>query len=155
MTSVRRDEGSALVEFTWLAVLLLVPLVYVVFTAGALQRAAFATTSAARDAGRAYATAPDDATGQARAALAARLAMRDQHVAWAVGDARLVECGACDFAPGSSFRVVVRTRIDLPFLPRWLCGRHGCPASIPVSATHVERIDCYAEVAASGSVAPC
>ena len=41
----RRDDGSALVEFTWLAILLMIPLVYVVLAAVSVQRAAFATTS--------------------------------------------------------------------------------------------------------------
>jgi hypothetical protein len=142
MTPMRRDDGSALVELVWLSLLLMVPLVYVVLVAAALQRAAFATTAAARDAGRAYATAADDASGEARAELAARVALADQHVAWGAGE-RLVECGECTFAPGSTFRVVVRTTVALPWIPRWMCGGHGCPGSIPVSATHVETIDCY------------
>ena len=44
MSRWRRDDGSALVEFTWLAILLMIPLVYVVLAAVSVQRAAFATT---------------------------------------------------------------------------------------------------------------
>src|SRR5207302_2756298 len=64
---LRRDDGSAVVEFVWLAVLLLVPLVYVVMAALSVQRAAFAETAAAREAARAYATAGSDAVGEERA----------------------------------------------------------------------------------------
>jgi hypothetical protein len=52
----RRDEqGSALVELTWLGILLLVPILWIVLSASEVQRGAFATSAAARAAGRAYA----------------------------------------------------------------------------------------------------
>ncbi|MDQ1747781.1 MAG: hypothetical protein QOD07_2044, partial [Frankiaceae bacterium] len=40
------DRGSAVVEFVWLGVLLMVPLVYVVMAALSVQGAAFAETAA-------------------------------------------------------------------------------------------------------------
>nr|MBA2464590.1 hypothetical protein [Nocardioidaceae bacterium] len=62
MRGRHRDEsGSALVEVTWLAILLLVPLVYVVLGVFEVQRASFGSTSAARAAGRAFVLAPDPA----------------------------------------------------------------------------------------------
>ena len=60
------DAGNALVEFTYLAVLLMIPLVYVLLSAFQVQRAAFGVTEAARQAGRAYTTAIDPAAGRAR-----------------------------------------------------------------------------------------
>ena len=72
------DDGNAIVEFSYLAVLLMVPLVYVLLSVFEVQRASFGVTEAARQAGRAYATADDPAQGRARAAAAASLAMRDQ-----------------------------------------------------------------------------
>ena len=72
------DDGNALVEFSYLAVLLMVPLVYVLLTVFQVQRASFGVTEAARQAGRAYATAADEVQGRARARAAARLAMQDQ-----------------------------------------------------------------------------
>ena len=74
------DGGNALVEFTYLAVLLMVPLVYVLLAGFQVQRAAFGATEAARQAGRAYARADSTAQGQARADAAARLAMTDQGI---------------------------------------------------------------------------
>ena len=130
----RRDNGSALVEFTWLAVLLMIPLVYVVLAAVSVQRAAFATTAAAREAARAYATASSDAEGEQRAEAAVALAMHDQGVRW-TPSGRVVACGACDFAPGSRFTVDLRTVVALPFVPRWMCGSR-CLAGIKVSGHH-------------------
>jgi hypothetical protein len=147
------DSGSAIVEFVWLAVLLMIPLVYVVLTAVSLQRTAFGVTEAARDAGRAYATAGSDGLGERRAEQATVLALRDQRVAWQP-EGRVVACGPCDYAPGSAFTVEVRTRVELPLLPRWLCG-HDCLAGIEVSAHHTERLSCYSGLGTPGSTEPC
>jgi hypothetical protein len=151
--SRRRDDGTALVEFVWLSVLLMIPVVYVVLTAVALQRAAFASTTAAREAARAYATAGSDADGEQRAETAVALAMRDQGIVW-VPSARVVACGACTYAPGSAFSVTLRTSVVLPLVPGWLCG-HRCRTAIPVVARHRERIDCYAGAGAAPSVGVC
>src|SRR5437763_15697043 len=99
----------------------MIPLVYVVLTAVSVQRAAFATTEAAREAARAYATASSDAEGEQRAEQAVALAMRDQGVAW-TPTGRVVSCGDCDFAPGSAFTVDLHKTVALPFVPPWLCG---------------------------------
>jgi hypothetical protein len=139
---LRRDDGSALVEFTWLAILLMIPLVYVVLAAVSVQRAAFATTAAAREAGRAYATASSDTDGEQRAEAAVALAMHDQGVRW-TPSGRVVSCGPCDFAPGSPFTVDLETVVSLPFVPHWMCGRR-CLAGIKVSGHHSEHIDCFA-----------
>ena len=45
----------------------IVPLIWIVISVFEVQQGAFATSAAARAAGRAYALAPDDATGEARA----------------------------------------------------------------------------------------
>ncbi len=81
MSRFRGDDGNAVVEFTWLAVLLMVPVVYVLVGLFQVQRAAFGVTEAARQAGRALARADDCASGMARARTAAGLAMSDQGIA--------------------------------------------------------------------------
>lgn len=142
MTARRRnDDGSALVEFVYLAMLLLVPLVYVVLTALTVQRNAFGLTSAARDAGRAYATAGSDGLGERRAEAAVALAMHDQGVDWSP-DGRVIRCDPCDYAPGSPFTVSLHSKVPLPLVPSWLCGGK-CLAGIGVSASHTERLSCY------------
>lgn len=142
MNRLRRDDGSAVVEFVWLGVLLLVPLVYVVLAALTVQGAAFAETAAAREAARAYATAGSDALGEQRAEAAVELVMHDHGVPW-TPSGRVVSCGSCTYAPGSTFIVDLRRTVALPFVPSWLCGRR-CVAGIVVSAHHRERIDCFA-----------
>jgi len=152
-SQLRRDDGTALVEFTWLAILLMIPLVYVVLAALSVQRAAFATTAAAREAARAYANAGSDADGELHAEQAVAIVMHDQGLTWAPSG-RVVACGDCDYAPGSDFTVDLHTRVALPFVPSWLCGSR-CVAGITVSAHHAERIDCFAGTGAIASGAPC
>jgi hypothetical protein len=74
----RDDAGSALIELSWLAIILLVPLIWIVISVFEVQRGAFATSAAARAAGRAYALAPDDATGAARARAVVHQVLADQ-----------------------------------------------------------------------------
>jgi hypothetical protein len=131
----RRDEsGTALVEVTWLAILLLVPLVYLVLAVYDVQRHAFATTAAARAAGRAFVLAPDVAQGSAAARAAAEVALRDQGVDAGDVDLRLTcrPAGDC-LAPGSVVRVDVHSQVRLPLVPSALGG--GAP-SVRVDARH-------------------
>jgi len=132
--SRRSEQGSALVELTWLGILLLVPLLWIVLSVFEVQRGAFAVSGAARAAGRAYALAPNDAVGRAHAEAAARQVMADQ----GVGEQPLglvVSCapaGDCH-APGTMITVDLRSRVDLPLLPDVLGG--GAP-SFALDATH-------------------
>ena len=74
------DAGSAIIEFVFVAVVVLVPLVYVVVAAAAIQRNQFAVSQAARDAGRAYATSDSAAQAAPRAEAAARIVLHDAHL---------------------------------------------------------------------------
>lgn len=142
----RRDErGSAIVEFVWLGLLLLIPLVWIVLSVFEVQRGAFGVTAAARAAGRAYALAPSDAAGEQRAQAAARQALADQ----GLRDVPLVVKVTCT-SPGSTchsgealITVRVDTRVDLPLLPDVLGG--GAP-SFALDATHTVPIGQYQEV---------
>ncbi len=136
----RSDDGSAVVEFLLLGVLLLVPVVYLVLALGRLQAGALAAEGAAREAGRAFVTADDAADGHRRAQQAAAVAFADQ--GFGEDDVRSValSCGASDcLAP--DVRVVVRSRllVTLPGVPRFLAG--AVPARVEVTATHVATVD--------------
>src|SRR4051812_37381266 len=85
------ERGSAMVEFVFIALVVFVPLIYIVAGFSAVQRGVFASTAAAREAGRAIATAPDPTTGQQRALRAAELAVEDQSVD--ASDVRLAYVG--------------------------------------------------------------
>src|SRR5689334_17331577 len=63
----RGDGGTAVIEFVGLSVVLLLPVVYVLLTVFQLQRAAFGVSQAAREAGRAYATATSSGLADDRA----------------------------------------------------------------------------------------
>jgi hypothetical protein len=117
---MRRDErGSALVEVTWLGILLMVPLVYVVLSVFEVQRGAFAVGAAARSAARAYSLAPSPEAGVDAARAATRVALDDQGLEGQDFDLD-ISCTpdphAC-LTPGSTIRVVVRTHVDLPLVP--------------------------------------
>lgn len=140
MSRLRGDDGNALVEFTYLAVLLMVPLVYVLLTVFQVQRAAFGVTEAARQAGRAYVTADSDAQGRARAQEAADLAMRDQIPGF--GSAQVV-VDSDGLVAGRTVRVNVRHEVDLPVLGGIF---DRVRPRIPVDATHVEVVDRFREV---------
>ena len=145
----RRDErGSALVELTWLGILLIIPMIWIVLSVFEVQRGAFGVSAASRAAGRAYALAPDDATGRSRATAAARQALRDQGVE-APFDVR-VTCTPIprDCHSGTSVvTVVVSSRVDVPLLPEVLGG--GSP-SFAVESRHTVPIGQYVEITGGG-----
>jgi hypothetical protein len=141
------DTGSALVEFVGAAVLLLIPLVYLVVTVGRVQAGAFAVEVAARDAARAVVTAESSAEGLARARASVELALADQGFDGtdAAGDALTLECShdPC-LSPDATVGVRVRLEVPLPFVPAGLRG--WVPLTVPVEASHVTDVDRYAEV---------
>ena len=129
MNRLQEETGSALVEFVFLALVVFVPLVYLVAGFSAVQRGVFAATEAAREAGRAIGTAPDVGSGLARAERAAQLAVEDQsvdatdvRVAYAAAGA---PCGAAGsytptLAPGEEFSVCVTVTVRIPLLPGFI-----------------------------------
>lgn len=143
------DSGSAIVEFVFLALLMLVPLVYLVAAVAVLQRNTLAVTQAARDAGRAFATSARPADAQRRAAAAVRLALADQGLP-DDAELRYVAAGAdCDSAarvvprllPGAEFTVCVRRRAALPAVPSFVAGR-----GIEVTGAYVVHVDDFRAV---------
>lgn len=146
----RDDRGSALVEFSWLAIILLVPLVWIIISVFEVQQGAFATSAAARAAGRAYALAPDDRTGEERANAVVRQVLADQGTP---GQQARVEI-TCE-APGGNchvgtavITVRVHSGVDLPFFPT-VFGEDGAP-SFSLDASHTVPIGQYVESAPSG-----
>lgn len=133
------DDGNALVEFTYLAVLLMIPLVYVLTTVFQVQRAAFAVTEAARQGGRAYVQASTPEQGFAVASAAAGLAMRDQGLSPAGPPAVAAPDG---LAPGATVRLTVAHEVTLPLIG----GLFGeVRPTIPVRATHVQVVDRFGQ----------
>lgn len=137
----RDDEGSALIEFVALALLVLVPLIYIVMAVARVQSAAYAVTTAVREAGRVYATSGSDAQGRQRAIAAARIALADHGLELPANGLHLHCAGGTCLAPGSRVEVSLSLSVPLPFLPQNLSAETDL--AIPVSADHVEVIDTY------------
>ena len=143
--SRRGEQGSALVELTWLGLLLLIPMLWIVLSVFEVQRGAFGVSGAARAAGRAYALAPNDAVGKARAEQAAQQALADQGLADAPLEVR-VSCTPYPQSCHSGTSVItvrIASRVDLPLLPDVLGG--GAP-SFALDASHTVPIGQYQEV---------
>lgn len=165
-TAVRRrvalgdDDGNAVVEFLGVALVLLIPTVYLVLVLGRLQAAAFAVDGAAREAVRAVLVAaqapapPVQAGGpqpehapvslagldaSSAAAAAVRIALVDQGLP--ADDAVSLACTpACD-EPGATVVARVEVTVDLPLIPAFVQER--VPLAVPVSASATGRIDQY------------
>ena len=113
------EQGTAIVEFVWLAILLLVPLLYIVLAVFDTQRAAYAASAAARSASRAFVTSPNQESAYSRAHAAARLAFGDQGID-AGGFTLRITCkpdpDRC-LTPGSVVAAEVRSVAELPLMP--------------------------------------
>ncbi|WP_248582709.1 hypothetical protein [Nocardioides sp. InS609-2] len=145
----RRDErGSGLVEFVWLGIILIIPLVWIILSVFEVQRGSFAVSAAARAAGRAYALAPDDQVGLQRANAVAALTLKDQG---SPGMTPHLEV-TCNPRPpchqGTSvITVTVTSGVDLPLLPEMLGGDKP---TFALSATHRVPIGQYVESGTDG-----
>lgn len=139
----RDDSGSALVEFAWLGLILLVPLVWIVLSVFEVQRGAFAISGAARAAGRAYALADSDSAGLTQARAAARDALDDQGADGQPFVLRVTCGGLADcHARGAVITVRVATKVRLPLLPDVLGS--GRP-SFALDSTHTVPIGQFHE----------
>ena len=125
------ERGSALVEFVFIALVVFVPLIYIVAGFSAVQRGVFASTAAAREAGRAIGTAPDAGDRGGARGRAAQLAVEDQSVgghrraAWPtrppVSTATRPPAGTRRrWCPGEEFSVCVTVTVRIPFLPEFV-----------------------------------
>jgi Flp pilus assembly protein TadG len=144
--NLRDDAGSAIIEFVFVAVLVMVPLVYLVVAVAAVQRSELAVSQAAREAGRAFATADTSERATARADAAVRIALRNQGVSDA--DVKYVPAGgSCDAAAvlptlrsGTQFTVCVTRHVDVPGVPKVLSGK-----GITTVGKYVVHVDDYRE----------
>ena len=134
----RRDQGRAIVEFLVVGMLLLVPVVYFVVTLARVQAAAFAVSTASREAGRAFTTAADDDGAYARAQAAARISFEDFDFG-PDGDVELRCDGSPCLRPEGRVEAVATVNVRLPLVPDLLSG--AIPTVLPVSATHVATVD--------------
>lgn len=111
------EQGSAVVEFTFLALLLMVPLVYFIITIGQLQGGSFAVVGAADQAAKVFVAQTDATSGQAAAEQAAVIALADfGHDAGQARVSTSCDPGDCQ-AAGTAVTVTVKLTVPLPFVP--------------------------------------
>jgi hypothetical protein len=134
----RRDQGRAIVEFLVVGMLLLVPVVYFVVTLSRVQAAAFAVSTASREAGRAFTTAVNEDAAYARAQAAARISFDDFDFGTDGGVTLRCDGSPC-LRPEGRVEAVATVNVRLPLVPDLLSG--AIPAVLPVSATHVATVD--------------
>jgi hypothetical protein len=137
------DDGSAVVEFLGVALLLLVPTVYLVLVLARLQSAAFAVDGAAREAVRTYVSAADEATAAQQAATSVAIAFDDQGLSPDLAaEALTVSCSAarCLSADGT-VTALVQVSVALPGVPGWL--QDVVPLAVPVSAQATGVVDTF------------
>jgi hypothetical protein len=134
----RPERGSAVVEFVGLAVLVLVPLVYLVMTLARVQAGAYAVSAAAREAGRAYVTSPAPVAAPARAQAAARLAFEDQGFG-GVGGVTVRCDGSPCLRPGARVETVASVSVPLPLVPAF--ARGAVPLEVPLESSHLSLVD--------------
>jgi hypothetical protein len=144
------ERGAAVVELLVVFLTLTLPLVYVMVVMADVQRALLATSGAAREAGRVYATGSDRVDAERRAGVAYREVLATYGVR--AGDPRAgmqlqvgCEAGAgpgCagGFGPGAEVRVVVTYRVPVARLP--FLGVVAGPG-LTVGATQHIRVDRY------------
>lgn len=134
------EDGSASLEFVTAALILLVPLVYLVIAVSVIQGGALAAEGAARQAARVFVQAPD--VGAARAAV-------DDAVTVALADAGSRPSGAsvlisCEnerngcLSRRNEVTVTLRLRIALPLMPDVLSLREA--TSIPIQSQATQTV---------------
>ena len=134
----RRDDGRAIVEFLAVGFLVLLPIVYLVITLSRVQAAAFAVSTASREAGRAFTTASTEGAAYARAQAAAAISFEDYDLG-PVGSLQVTCDGVPCLRPEGRIEAVANVNVQLPLVPDFL--RDALPTVVPVSATHVATVD--------------
>ncbi|PKQ25947.1 MAG: pilus assembly protein TadE [Actinobacteria bacterium HGW-Actinobacteria-4] len=150
--SLADDSGAAIVEFIGLALLLLIPLTYLIITLGRVQAGAFAAESAARDAARASVVtgvaaleageSPSRATSLAFGRALAVSSVVVEDFGFDPGADTTIEL-ACSSSPcfnqGSSVRADVQVHVSLPGIPGFV---HAiAPLRVTVSASASSPVD--------------
>jgi len=131
----RADSGTAVVEFIFAAVVLLIPVVYLMLALSQLQAASYATTSAAVSASRIAARDANPSEQRAEDVAAMHFAdfgLRDVPISIAYSCS-----GPCGQA-GSLVTATVETKVPLPGIPL-LFGSANSP-HITMRASHTDVV---------------
>ncbi|MFG6401755.1 TadE family protein [Microbacterium sp. P04] len=134
------DAGSAAIEFIFVGLILLVPIVYLVITLGAVQHQALGAESGARYIARAVAASEDAADADLRAQQVMATVVAEYDFDPGASAVEVICTGTTSGCPeaGATVVVTVRTDVALPLVPPILGLDHL--ARIPVEATAVQKV---------------
>lgn len=133
------DAGRAIIEVVFLAVLVLIPVIYLLISLIRIQAATLAVTQAARDAGRAIDTAPTIDDGIARARQIAAIDLADQNIPAGNITLQFVSPGAActsdnavppSLTPGAVYDVCITTTLTLPGIPTIVTGSNNTATGV-------------------------
>jgi hypothetical protein len=129
-----------MIEFVVLAVVIVVPLAYLLMTVFDIQRTAYGATAATREAARVFVRADSTAEAEQQARAAAMVALRDHGVTFDPANLT-ISCSASPcLTPGATVRIGYRSPVRLPLVPAW--GDESL-AVVPVSASHTQVVDLH------------
>jgi len=109
------EQGSAVVEFVFLAVLLMVPAAYLVLTVGAVQGGAYAVVGAADQAAKVYVLQAEEGAALQAADQAMEMAIADMGFD-AAKSTLTISCDGSCLTPGVTVRAHVSLRVGLPLV---------------------------------------
>lgn len=132
-TEVHAQEGSAVVEFIFLAVLLMIPVVYLILTVGQVQGGAYAVVGAADQAAKVFVLNSDPASARQAAEQAVNLAVEDMGFDAANATLTITCDGGC-LTPGSTVHAHVDLFVELPVVGA-VPGVTATAASVDASAS--------------------
>ena len=124
------DSGTAVIEFIFASIVLLIPVIYLMLTLSQMQAASYATTSAAISASRI--AARDANPSEARAEAVAKMHFAD----FGLEGSPSSITGPCGHA-GSLVTARVETRVSLPGLPLIFGPDHAPHITLRASHTDV------------------
>ncbi|MFB0833299.1 hypothetical protein ACX8Z9_00075 [Arthrobacter halodurans] len=131
-----RERGSAVVEFVFLGVVLLIPVVYLIITASQLQAASYAAVGAADHAAKVFVAARSEGAGSASARDAVERAVGNMGLG--AGSATMeYRCSGPCLDPGTTVTVRVSVAIGLPLMPPGMGEGIGTASS--ESTSRVDR----------------
>jgi Flp pilus assembly protein TadG len=111
------ESGNAAVEFLFLSLMLMVPVVYFIVTIGQIQAGTFAVVGAADQAAKVYVSEPEPAEALASAEEAVSVALGDYGYSTEAA-AVDVACEPTDCSsPGTAVTVTVHLTVKLPMVP--------------------------------------
>jgi hypothetical protein len=138
------DQGSAVIEFVAVGLLLMLPLVYLILVLSRIQAASFAANGAAREAARAFVTADSNEEAERRAGVSTELFLKDHGFERSEGLMELTCSASPCLTPGERVEVEVRVTARFPFLPAGLA--EALHTHVVVSSSQVAVVDEFREI---------